>query len=73
MYESRIPLESRYKLDKKVDFENQGVDLHLTEIAQVMRDWEDVAPLLRLTLIEITDIKEAFIKPRRQRLAKSYQ
>ena len=72
MYESLIPLESRYKLDKKVDFENKGVDLHLHEIAQVMREWEDVAPLLGLKDFEITDIKEELIKPRRQRLAKSY-
>ena len=71
MYESRIPLESRNKLDKKVDFENNNVDLHLTEIGQVMKNWEDVAPLLRLEPIEITDIEDSN-KPRRQRLKEQY-
>ena len=66
-YESRIPLESRYKLDKKVDFENNDVDLHLTEIAQVMKEWEDVAPLLGLKDFEITDIEESN-RPKRRRL-----
>ena len=58
-YERRIPHTNRYKLGKMVDFENEDADLHLNGIAQVMRDWEGVAPWIGIRDDEIPDIKES--------------
>lgn len=63
-----IPEQYHYKLEKKVDFEHE-VDLHLEEIANVLDNWEDVAPLLGLTNIQTNDIQETHrYHPDRQRL-----
>ncbi len=56
-------MQHRPKLDSVVDFENGGVDLHLGEIADVLEDWEDVAPALGLTGIEISDIQDSQQRP----------
>ena len=66
-YEKCIPFKNLYKLDKKVDCENEDVDLHLNKIAEVMMEWASVAPLLRLTPIEVDDI-EVSHQPKRRRL-----
>ena len=41
-----------------MDFERSDVDLHITEIADVLEKWEDVAPHLGLSGINIEDIKK---------------
>ena len=44
-------------LKEKIDFNNDGVDLHLGELGGVLENWEDVAPVLELDGIAIGDIQ----------------
>ena len=44
-------------LNEKIDFKNDGVDLHLGEIGGVLENWEDIAPVLELDSIAIGDIQ----------------
>ena len=54
-YEKRIPPD---KLEKQVDFESKGVQLHLHMFAQEMDYWDTkVANLLGLKKLHIKDIK----------------
>jgi len=58
-----------------LDFENCGVDLHLSKIAEVMVKWETLAPALGLTPVEISDIEQNNItglKKPLQRLVQSF-
>ena len=72
-YVSRLPGKYHYKLDKPVDYENGDVDLHLATIAERLLNWEDVAPFLKLSDVNISDIKEIYPhKPALQRYAYSY-
>lgn len=69
-YELCIPAENRFKLNEKLDFDNRDIDLHLGEIADTLDGWEDVAPLLGLKDIHISDIKDTYPqKPSQQRRA----
>lgn len=65
-YERCIP---RNKLVRKIDFEQvDGVDLHLGELADALDHWEEVAPLLGLSDISISDIRESHpLRPAEQR------
>ncbi len=38
---SSIPAGNRRKLSKKLDFENEGLDVHLGEIADSMINWRE--------------------------------
>jgi len=57
-YIACIPDDNKGMLDKQLDFDRGGVDLHLGEIAHNMVDWETLAPRLGLTDVEISDIKQ---------------
>lgn len=46
----------RKNLNEKLDFERDGIDLHLEELATVFEKWDEIAPLLGLTGIEVGDI-----------------
>lgn len=65
-YERCIP---QNKLVRKIDFEQvDGVDLHLGELADALDHWEEVAPLLGLSDISISDIQESYpLRPAEQR------
>lgn len=69
-YELCIPAENRSMLLEKLDFDKRDIDLHLGEIADTLDGWEDVAPLLGLKDINISDIKDTYPqKPSQQRRA----
>ncbi len=54
---SSIPAGNRRKLSKKLDFENEGLDVHLGEIADSMINWrEKLATPLGLSEAEVHDI-----------------
>ena len=55
-YAGCVPAENQWKLKEAIDFQNKGVDLHLAEIANVMVDWQLLAPQLRLTPVDVNDI-----------------
>jgi hypothetical protein len=57
-YQHCIPAENSCELQKAVDYQNDGVDEHLGELADVLEKWEEIAPWLGLTSIEIDDIKK---------------
>ena len=59
-YRCCIPEGNRWKLDKKLDFEHDNVDLHLGELAMVFEKWEDISPLLGLTGTDVSDIIKDF-------------
>ena len=59
-YRRCIPEGDRWKLDKKLDFERDNVDLHLGELAMVFDKWEDISPLLGLTDTDVSDIIKDF-------------
>lgn len=64
-YERLIPEKDR--LNRKLDYDGD-CDLHLHEIARVLKNWELVAPWLKLTQTDIDDIKDACVlKPELQR------
>ena len=57
-YCGSIPERNRHKLNKRLDFEHDGVQKHLGEIAGSMDEWEGrVAEELMLTKVEIASIK----------------
>ena len=56
-YVARVPQENRYKLQQELDFESGGVDLHLKQIAELLVDWELLAPNLGLTDGDVAEIK----------------
>jgi hypothetical protein len=60
MYEAYlncIPEKNRWMLEKKIDFQRDGIDLHLEELAEVFEGWDKIAPLLDLTGIDIYGIE----------------
>ena len=60
-YCDSVPAENRYKLDRELDFEHDGVQKHLGEIADSMDEWEGrVAEELMLTKVEIASIKTEY-------------
>ena len=64
-YERLIP--EKDKLTMKLDC-GDDCELHLHEIAHIMKEWELVAPRLKLTPTDINDIKEVYErKPELQR------
>ena len=57
-YVDIIPLKNRWKLDKTLDFETDGRENHLIEIADEMTNWEnDLVAKLGLKQTDINDIK----------------
>lgn len=56
-YISSLPPGAKLFLDKQLDWDNEGVDKDLSEIADQMLHWEEISVYLRLTDIEIHDIK----------------
>ena len=58
-YVESIPKEYRYVLDKMLDFDHDGVQRDLGEIADAMDEWEGkIAEELRLTNVETQRIKD---------------
>ena len=55
-YVSFIPPAKRPELEKKLDYQFNGVDKHLHIIAAALLDWEDLIPHLDLTQIDKSDI-----------------
>ncbi len=54
-----IPDSHSHHLDQFLDWDNEGVDKDLTEIASHMINWEEVLAVhLKLTRNDISDIKE---------------
>lgn len=66
-YKQCIPEEDRWKLDRKIDFEHENIDLHLGELAEVFEKWEEIAPLLGLSSTEVGDITKDFCTQAEQR------
>lgn len=67
-YVARIPSENQWKLERELDFENGDVDLHLADIADLMVEWESLAPKLKLDPVDIHDINAVNqSKPKLQR------
>lgn len=58
-YCDSIPDEQRWKLDKTLDFDHSGVQIHLDEIASAIDEWEEsLATKLELTKVDVASIKE---------------
>ena len=54
-----LPASARPLLKKKLDWDNEGVDRDLIEIAYHMLDWEErLCSHLGLTEVDVHDIKE---------------
>ena len=47
----------RAKLQQKLDANSDGLNLHLYQIAELLVDWEQLAPYLRLTDSDVAEIK----------------
>ena len=61
IYFDSVPQSNRYKLDKKLDFDHDGVQRDLGTIANSMDEWEgNIAEQLQLTSPEIEAIKVKF-------------
>lgn len=57
---SSLPTSARPHLEQPLDWDHQGVDKDLIEIAQYMLDWEEkLCGHLGLTAVEISDIKNS--------------
>lgn len=56
-FKGRIPSENHMKLKQPIDFE-RSTDLHLGQLAGKLENWENIAPLIQLSGIEIVDIKK---------------
>ena len=57
-YVSSLPASAQPLLDKELDWDHDGVDVHLEKIAYYMKDWETkLSSLLKLTDIDIADLK----------------
>ena len=67
---SSIPNSHSPHLDKRLDWDNEGVDKDLIQIASHMSNWEEVLVAhLKLTRSDVSDIKEKNPnKPELQRL-----
>ena len=53
-----LPAGSHHLLEQQVDYDHEGVDKDLDEIAQYMLDWEEkLLPHLSLTEVDRHDIK----------------
>lgn len=65
---TRIPRDNLSKLDRELDYDHRGVDLHLSQIADSMLNWKNLAPLLKLTNVEMEDITYSNRDPALQRL-----
>ena len=60
-YVSSLPPPSRPHLEREIDYENDGVDKDLNEIAHHMIDWEEeLSAHLELTQVDIHDIKAIY-------------
>ena len=56
-YVACVPQANRHKLQQELDAESDGVDLHLKQIAELLVDWELLAPNLGLTDGDVAEIK----------------
>ena len=57
-YVSSLPASAHSLLDKELDWDHNGVDVHLEKIAYYMKDWETkLSSLLKLTDIDRDDLK----------------
>ena len=53
-----LPTSVHPHLKKQLDWDHEGVDIDLCEIAKKMQDWEQkISAHMNLTRIEINDIK----------------
>lgn len=66
-YVASIPADNRPELEKKVDYQHNGVDKDLSDIAAVLLNWEGIVPHLNLTEIDVEDVSH--YKPEQQRYA----
>ena len=71
-YKSSLPASALQYLERTLDWDHEGVDIDLNEVADHMLDWEErLSTLLGMTPIEIHDIKlENPTNLRLQRLAR---
>ena len=56
-YAACVPRANQHKLQQELDAESDGVNLHLYQIAELLVDWEPLAPYLRLTDVDVAEIK----------------
>ena len=62
-YVSSLPPAVQPHLEHQLDWDNEGVDKDLSEIAHHMLDWEvKLSTHLKLTEIDISDVKEKHSK-----------
>ena len=60
-YVSSLPASVRPHLEQQLDWDHEGVDKDLNEIALVMLDWEETLTThLKLTQVDISDIMERY-------------
>ena len=60
-YLSSLPATALAYLEKQLDWDHEGVDQHLNEIADIMIDWEEkLSTFLGLTEVQIHDLKEKY-------------
>lgn len=60
-YLSTLPAHVHPLLDQELDYDNEGVERDLTEIAKAMSKWEEqLSTPLELTLVDIDDIKDIY-------------
>ena len=57
---SSYNLASSCHLEKVLDWDKEGVDSDLSEIARQFVDWEENATLLELTSVNIADINKTY-------------
>ena len=71
-YVASLPESARHYLNQALDFDNNGVDKDLNEIAHHMLHWEEeLSSYFELTVVDIHDIKaENSDKPKLQRWVK---
>ena len=60
-YLSSLPADAMPYLDNQLDWDQEGVDRHLNQIADTMIHWEEkLSTLLSLTEVQIHDLKEKY-------------
>ena len=63
-YVSPLPATAQSYLDNQLDWDQEGVDRHLNQIADTMLHWEEkLSTSLGLTEVQIHDLKKNHPKP----------
>ncbi len=56
-----LPVDVYHYLERQLDWNHNGVDKDLSEIADHMLDWEELSIHLELTDIDIHDVKALYL------------